>query len=67
MPYERAGTSKKKDKFPKKPAKSIRIDKLTNATKPKGFLHQRFNERELFWIQTLQTLHPKVLNQELST
>ena len=43
------------------------IDKLTNTTKSKHMLCQRLIERENFWIQTLETLHPKELNQELTT
>ena len=43
------------------------IDKLANTTKSKDVLCQRLTERENFWIQTLELLHPKGLNQELST
>ena len=50
-----------------KHAKFIITDKLTNATKSKDVLRQILIERENFWIQTLETLHPKGLNQELST
>ena len=48
-----------------KHVKFIMVDKLTNTTKSKNILRQRFIERENFWIQTLETLHPKGLNQEL--
>ena len=45
------------------------------TTKPKDSLRQRLKrgnieistERENIWIQVLQTLHPKGLNQELKT
>ena len=50
-----------------KHAKFIIIDKLTNTTKLKDILSQRLIERENFWIQTLQTVHPNGLNKELST
>ena len=49
-----------------KHAKFIIIDKLTNAKKPKENLWQRLIQRENFWIQTLDTIYPKDLNQELS-
>ena len=48
-------------------AKFINIDKLTNTTKSKDVFRQRLIERENFWIQTLETLHQKGLNQVLST
>ena len=47
--------------------KFIIIDKLTNTTKSKDILRQRLIERENFWIQALETLHPKELNQKLIT
>ena len=47
--------------------KFIMLDKLTNTTKSKDILSQRLIESEIFWIQTLQTMHPKGLNQGLST
>ena len=50
-----------------KHAKFIIIKKLTNTTKSKDIFLQRLIERENFWIQTLETLHPKGLNQEFST
>ena len=50
-----------------KHAKFIIIDKLTNTTKSEDTLRQRLIERENFWIQNLETLHPKGLNQVLST
>ena len=49
----------------KKHAKFIIIDKLTNTTKSEDTLRQRLIERENFWIQKLETLHPKELNQVL--
>ena len=33
----------------------------------KRHLRQKLIERPNFWIQTLETLHPKGLNRELST
>ena len=50
-----------------KNAKFIIIEKLTDTTKSKDILCQRLIERENFWIQMLETLHPKGLNQDLST
>ena len=50
-----------------KHAKFIIIDKLTNTTKSEDTLRQRLIERENFWIQKLETLHPEGLNQVLST
>ena len=50
-----------------KNAKFIIIEKLTDTTKSKDILRQRLIERENFWIQMLETLHPKGLNQDLST
>ena len=47
-------------------AKFTIIDKLTNTNKPKEILRQRLIERENFWIEKLDTLHPKGFNQELS-
>ena len=58
--------TKKKHSFNQHP-KFIIIDKLTNTTKSKYILHQRLIERENIWIQTLETLHPKGLHQELTT
>ena len=50
-----------------KDAKFIIINKLTSTTKSKDILRQRLIERENFLIQTVETLHPKRLNEELST
>ena len=50
-----------------KHTKFIIIVKLTNITKSKDILRQRLIEIEKLWIQTLGMLHPKGLNQELST
>ena len=50
-----------------KHAKFIIIDELRNTTKSNDILHQRLIERENFWIQTLETLHPKGLNRKLSS
>ena len=50
-----------------KNAKFIIIEKLTDTTKSKDILRQRLIERENLWIQMLETLHPKGLNQDLST
>ena len=66
MPCQLADTSKKNHVF-NKHVKFIIINKLTNTTKSKDILRQRLIERENFQIQTLETLHPKRLNQELST
>ena len=49
-----------------KHAKFIIIDKLTNTKKAKEILRQRLIQRENFWIQTLDTIYPKGLNQELN-
>ena len=49
-----------------KHAKFIIIDQLKNLQKPKEILRERLIERENFWIKTLDTLHPKGFNQELS-
>ena len=55
----------KNDNF-NKHAKFTIIDKLTNTKKLKEILRQRLTERKKFWIQTLDTIFPKGLNQELS-
>ena len=47
-------------------AKFVIIDQLKNLQKPKEILRQRLIDRENFWIKTLDTLHPKGFNQELS-
>ena len=49
-----------------KHAKFIITDKVINTKKPKEILLQRLIEREKFWIETLDTIYPKCLNQELS-
>ena len=61
MPYWRAGVSKKKTIF-NKHAMFIILHKLTYTTKSKDVLRQRLIQRQNFWIQTMQTLHPKGLN-----
>ena len=40
---------------------------LTNTIESKDILCQRLIERENVWIQKLETLHPKSLNQELGS
>ena len=49
-----------------KHAKFLIIDKLTNTKRPNQFLWQCLIQRENFSIQTLDTIYPKGLNQELS-
>ena len=50
-----------------KNAKFIIIDQLTNTKKPKEILRQSLIQRENnFWFQTLDTIYPEGLNQELS-
>ena len=41
-------------------------DRLTNTNLDKEILRESLNRRENFWIQTLGTLYPKGLNQELN-
>ena len=41
-------------------------DKLTNTNLEKEVLSERIIQRENFWIQKLETLYQKGLNQELS-
>ena len=67
MPYCYVQTVPKKQHVFNKNAKFIIIEKLTDTTKSKDILRQRLIERENFWIQMLETLHPKGLNQDLST
>ena len=50
-----------------KNAKFIIIDQLINTKKPKEILRQSLIQRENnFWFQTLDTIYPEGLNQELS-
>ena len=49
-----------------KHAKFTIIDKLTNLNNTKETLRRRLIERENFWIEKLETLFPKGLNQELT-
>ena len=49
-----------------KHAEFIITDKLTIIEKPTEILRKRLIERENFWIQTLDIIYPKGLNQELS-
>ena len=42
------------------------IDRLTNTNLDKEILRERLIQRGNFWIQKLETLYPKVLNQELN-
>ena len=52
----------------KKPrVQQIRNVQLTNTIESKDILCQRLIERENVWIQKLETLHPKGLNQELGS
>ena len=41
-------------------------DRLANANLDKEILKERIIQRENFWIQKLETLYQKGLNQELS-
>ena len=41
-------------------------DKLTNTNLEKEVLSERIIQRENFWIQKLETLYPKGLNEELN-
>ena len=41
------------------------IDRLTKTNLDKEILRQRLIHRENFWIEKLETLYPKELNQEL--
>ena len=41
-------------------------DKLTNSNLEKEVLSERIIQRENFWIQKLETLYPKGLNEELN-
>ena len=41
-------------------------ERLTNTNLDKEILRESLNRRENFWIQTLETLYPKGLNQELN-
>ena len=50
-----------------KNGKFIIIYQFSSITKSKGVSRQRMMERENFWIQTLQRIHKKGLNQELFT
>ena len=47
--------------------KFIIIYQFSSITKSKGVSRQRMMESENFWIQTLQRIHKKGLNQELFT
>ena len=40
------------------------IDRLTNTNLDKKTLRERLVQRKNFWIQKLETLYPKGLNQE---
>ena len=42
------------------------IDRLTNTNLDKEILRERLIQRENFWIQKLETVYPKGLNQELN-
>ena len=42
------------------------IDKLKKANLQKEILRERLIQRENFWIQKLETLYPKGLNEELN-
>ena len=41
------------------------IYRLTNTNLDKEILRERFIQRQNFWVQKLQSLYPKGLNQEL--
>ena len=47
-------------------AKFIIIEQIKNANVSKETITKRLKARENFWIQTLETLKPKGLNQELN-
>ena len=49
-----------------KDARFTIIDRLTNTHLDKDILRERLIQRENFWIQKLQTLYPKGLNQDLT-
>ena len=42
------------------------IDRLTNTNLDKETLRERLIQRENVWIQKLETLYPKGLNQEVN-
>ena len=42
------------------------IDRLNNTNLDKATIRERLLQRENFWIQKLDTLYPKSLNQELN-
>ena len=42
------------------------INRLTNTNLDKEILREHLIQRENFWIQKLETLYPKGLNQELN-
>ena len=47
-------------------AKFLITDRLTNTNIDKEILREGLIEKENFWIQKLQTLYPKGLNQGLN-
>ena len=47
-------------------ARFVVIDRLTNTNLDKEILRQCHAQREIFWIQKLETLYPKGLNQKLN-
>ena len=57
---------KKTDYRFNEPIRFTMIDRLTNTNLDKEILRERLIQRGNFWIQKLETLYPKVLNQELN-
>ena len=47
-------------------ARFMIIDRLANTNLDKEILRERLIQRERFWVQKLETLYPKGLNQELN-